>query len=241
LPVAPIALAAAALLTSGGGLTAAPAGARPGRDARLSDERTVTRWAHPRERAQVRTHPWRTSRAFTRLHPITEDGVPEVYVTLRSHIGRDGRQWLRVRLPMRPNGRRGWVPRSALGRLHVVRTQLVVDRRRFTAVLRRRGRVIWRSRIGVGAPGTPTPHGRFYIRELLQVPTPSGIYGPYAFGTSAYSVLSDWPGGGVVGIHGTNAPALIPGRPSHGCIRVPNPAIRRLARMMPIGTPVRII
>jgi lipoprotein-anchoring transpeptidase ErfK/SrfK len=86
----------------------------------------------------------------------------------------------------------------------------------------------------------PTPAGSFYVRELIRVPSPGGLYGPFAFGTSAYSVLSDWPGGGVVGIHGTNEPALIPGRPSHGCIRVPNPQIRRLARLMPIGTPVRI-
>ena len=49
---------------------------------------------------------------------------------------------------------------------------------------------------------------------------PGGSYGPWAFGTSAYSVLSDWPGGGVIGIHGTNQPHLIPGRPSHGCVRV---------------------
>jgi len=43
-----------------------------------------------------------------------------------------------------------------------------------------------------------------------------------------------------VGIHRTNQPELIPGRPSHGCIRIRNPAIIRLARLMPIGTPVRI-
>ena len=239
MPAAPIRLAVSALLAVGL-LAPAQAAARHTRDARLSDERTITRWAHPRELARVRTHPWGTSRAFARLHALTEDGLPEVYVALRSHIGRDGRRWVQVRLPMRPNGRRGWVPRAALGRLHVVRTSLVVNRRAYTAVLRRRGRVIWRSRVGVGAPGSPTPGGRFYIRELLRVPNPHGIYGPFAFGTSAYSVLSDWPGGGVVGIHGTNAPALIPGRPSHGCIRVPNAAIRRLARLMPIGTPVRI-
>jgi lipoprotein-anchoring transpeptidase ErfK/SrfK len=65
-------------------------------------------------------------------------------------------------------------------------------------------------------------------------------YGPRAFGTSACSGLSDWPGGGVIGIHGTNQPYLIPGWPSHGCIRVANRPIRRLARLMPIGTPVRI-
>ena len=96
-----------------------------------------------------------------------------------------------------------------------------------------------RAPVGVGAPATPTPRGRFYIRERLR--GTGGAYGPWAFGTSAYSTLSEWPGGGVVGIHGTNQPGLLPGRPSHGCIRVRNRDIRRLARLMPIGTPVRIL
>jgi lipoprotein-anchoring transpeptidase ErfK/SrfK len=78
------------------------------------------------------------------------------------------------------------------------------------------------------------------VRELFRVPGQS-LYGPYAFGTSAYSILSDWPGGGVVGIHGTNQPALIPGRPSHGCIRLRNPDITYLANHLPIGAPVRIV
>jgi lipoprotein-anchoring transpeptidase ErfK/SrfK len=93
----------------------------------------------------------------------------------------------------------------------------------------------------VGAPGTPTPAGRFYIREKLRSLEGGTIYGPLAFGTSAYSRLSDWPRGGVVGIHGTNQPQLIPGRPSHGCVRVRNRAILRLGRLMPLGTPVRIL
>ena len=68
-----------------------------------------------------------------------------------------------------------------------------------------------------------------------------GVYGPLAFGTSAYSdQLTDWPRGGVVGIHGTNQPRLVPGRPPHGCIRLQNRDIRRLARLLPIGTPLLI-
>ncbi|MDQ5831984.1 MAG: L,D-transpeptidase, partial [Actinomycetota bacterium] len=106
--------------------------------------------------------------------------------------------------------------------------------------LYRSGRRIWQSRIGVGKPSTPTPAGSFWIRERIKVPDPHRIYGPWVFGTSAYSGLSAWPGGGVIGIHGTDQPYLIPGRPSHGCIRMENPAINRLARLMPIGTPVWI-
>jgi lipoprotein-anchoring transpeptidase ErfK/SrfK len=69
----------------------------------------------------------------------------------------------------------------------------------------------------------------------------SPFYGPLAFGTSARSsVLTDWPGGGFIGIHGTDAPELIPGRVSHGCIRLRNDDILRLGRLMPVGTPVTI-
>jgi hypothetical protein len=218
-----------------------PVGARgPLVTGRLSDDRTITRWAHPLERAKIRVAPTRMGWTLARLHPYTEDGFREVYVARRAKVDRDGITWIEVDVPMRPNGQRGWVERSALGPFHVVRTRLVVDRRSLTATLRRAGRVVWRSRVGVGRRGMPTPAGSFYVRELIRVPSPGGLYGPYAFGTSDYSVLSDWPGGGVVGIHGTNEPGLIPGRPSHGCIRVPNPQIRRLARLMPIGTPVRI-
>jgi lipoprotein-anchoring transpeptidase ErfK/SrfK len=62
-----------------------------------------------------------------------------------------------------------------------------------------------------------------------------------AFGTSATSdTLTDWPGGGYVGVHGTNEPGLIPGRISHGCVRLKNPDIVRLSKLMPVGTPVTI-
>jgi hypothetical protein len=230
-------------------VAAAPAGARdvrpldatwPLRGERLSNERTLTRWAHPLRTTPIRARPVKRSRTLARLRALTEDGMPEVYLALRSHRTGSGRVWIRVRIPGRPNGRKGWVPRGALGRLHAVTTALRIDRRSSHARLRRRGRTIWRSPIGHGAPGTPTPAGRFWIRERLDNRGGNPVYGPLAFGTSAYSALSEWPGGGVIGIHGTNQPWLIPGRPSHGCIRVPNAAIRRLARLMPVGTPVRI-
>ena len=65
--------------------------------------------------------------------------------------------------------------------------------------------------------------------------------GALAFGTTARSdTLTDWPGGGFIGIHGTNQPAILPGRVSHGCIRMRNRDIRGLDRKMPLGTPVTI-
>jgi lipoprotein-anchoring transpeptidase ErfK/SrfK len=140
---------------------------------------------------------------------------------------------------MRPNGRTGWMRRDALGMFHIVHTALGINREAMRATLYRDGKRIWTSPVGTGRPSMPTPAGHFYIRERLR--GFGATYGPVAFGTSAYSVLSDWPGGGVVGIHGTDEPGLIPGHPSHGCVRVPNGAILALERLMPLGTPVRIV
>ena len=78
-----------------------------------------------------------------------------------------GATWMKIRVPGRPNGRTGWVRRDALGGLHKIHTALTINRRTLRATLTRKGRVIWSSRVGVGAPGTPTPAGRFWIRERL--------------------------------------------------------------------------
>jgi hypothetical protein len=207
---------------------------------RLSDEKQISRYASAVARVLVRAQPSTSARSVGRLRYLTEDGPFEVYPVLESRLEGE-HTWLRIRLPMRPNGRTGWVRREVLGRLKEVRTMLRVNRRTLRATLYRDGRKIWASPIGVGKRATPTPAGHFWIRSRLRGLRGDPGYGPFAFGTGAYSVLSEWPGGGVIGIHGTDRPRLIPGRPSHGCIRVPNAAITRLWKRMPIGTPVLIL
>jgi hypothetical protein len=169
--------------------------------------------------------------------------TPEGTTNLVEVVGRrrgDGRLWLRVRLPALPNNTLGWVARSALGGYQFVHTHLVVDLERLSATLSVDGRKVFAAPVGVGTTFWPTPKGEFYVRNKL-TRYASPFYGPIAFGTSARSeVLTDWPDGGFVGIHGTNQPELIPGRISHGCIRLRNADILRLARLMPVGTPVTI-
>jgi lipoprotein-anchoring transpeptidase ErfK/SrfK len=208
---------------------------------KLSNEQTKTVWAHPGSTSLIRYSPSRKSHAFRRMHLMTEDGFPEIYVALAQTVDRYGTQWVKIRVPMRPNGRTGWVPRDALGHFYEVHTQLIVDRHKLRATLYRSGRKIWSAPVGVGKASTPTPAGHFYIRERIKALQGGTIYGPYAFGTSDYSTLSEWPGGGIVGIHGTNEPQLIPGRPSHGCIRLTNAKVTQLWRLMPLGTPVRVL
>lgn len=235
-------IAAAALPAAAHGAVRLPGEEDPLGNEILSDERTVTRWAHARSRGKIRTAPRRSARSFARLRFLTELDAAEVYVALRSRVDPRGRVWIQIRVPMRPNGRKGWVPRSYLSEFRVNRDHLRVNRRTLRATFYRDGRVVWTSRVGIGTPATPTPAGRFYIRQRLRNAGGNPAYGPWAIGTSAYAPgLTEWPAGGVIGIHGTNQPQLIPGRPSHGCIRVPNAKISRLARLIRVGTPITIL
>jgi hypothetical protein len=206
----------------------------------LSNESTFSRWANAVASAKAYAQPSKDAHQVGRLRLLTEDGFPEVYVALTSLRVADGSTWVELRLPQRPNNATGWVRSGALGPFHLVHTRLVVDRTALRVTLYERGKRRFRARVGIGTPSTPTPGGSFWIREKFHV-SGNPLYGSRAMGTAAYSTaLTDWPGGGVVGLHGTGEPGLIPGRPSHGCIRLKNPDIERLYRLTPIGTPLRI-
>jgi lipoprotein-anchoring transpeptidase ErfK/SrfK len=223
-------------------LTSALAASTPPGETVLSNGRTTSRWAYPRAGAIVRRTPSRAAPAVGRLHFLTEDGQAEVYMALtRTRVAQTGVTWIEVSVPKRPNNVKGWVAASALGTLHVVRGRLVVRRSKLRATLYNgAGHAIWSARIGIGRRSLPTPAGHFYVREKLRA-IGSPMYGPFALGTSAYAPnLTDWPGGGVVGIHGTDQPQLIPGRPSHGCVRLRNADITRLWHLISVGTPIDV-
>jgi lipoprotein-anchoring transpeptidase ErfK/SrfK len=200
----------------------------------------VYRWAYIARPAVARSRPSTSARIVTRLSVFTGDDTVNLVLLLAQTTDAKDRVWYRVRLPILPNNSTGWVRPSALTTTRAVATYLVIYRKLFTATLYRDGRPVFATRVGVGKPYWPTPAGDFYIREVLtgyQDP----FYGPIAFGTSGRSaVLTDWPGGGVIGIHGTSSPEILPGRVSHGCVRMRNDAILRLVRLMPLGTPLAI-
>jgi hypothetical protein len=205
----------------------------------LSNETTFTRWAYTNLDLKVRKSPATSSGTVGKLRYNTEDGPPDIYLALQMFTNAKGDEWVQVRIPGRPNGRTGWVPREGLGEFHLIHVQLVVNRRTLRATLYKNGKLIFKAPVGVGKAATPTPAGHYWIREKLKGFGP--VYGPLAFGTGAYSAnLSDWPGGGVIGVHGTNEPNLVPGRPSHGCIRLHNKDILKLARLMKPGTPMLV-
>jgi L,D-transpeptidase catalytic domain len=210
----------------------------PGRPQLLRDDGATRRWA-PVLRPVAAVSTAGGGAAIATLSTMTPEGTTNLVLVLGS-AWRDDVEWIHIRLPVLPNNTTGWVRRAALGGYQFVTTHLVIDLHRLRAILLRDGRPVFTAPVGVGAPQWPTPRGQFYIRDKL-TDYASPFYGPVAFGTSARSsVLTEWPDGGFVGIHGTDAPQLIPGQVSHGCIRLRNRDILRLARLMPIGTPLTI-
>ena len=213
----------------------------PGRPQPLRAGPYLSRWAPVRVAATARRRPDAHAAAVARVATLTPERTTNIVLILGRRADHAGRLWVRVRLATLPNGRTGWLPRSAVGGYGTVQTRLVVDLRLFTATLVRRGRRVFRARVGVGQPQWPTPRGEFYVRNRL-TRFAGQTYGPLAFGTSARSMhVTDWPDGGFIGIHGTDQPQLIPGRVSHGCIRMRNADIVALGRLMPIGTPLIIV
>ena len=149
-----------------------------------------------------------------------------------------GKIWYKLSLPMRPNGRTGWVPEEGV-ELRPVKNEIVIDRSARRLRVHRGKKVLLDTRVAVGRAGMETPLGYFYVTAKFRPSAP--ILGAYAIETSAYSKLSEWPGGGVVGLHGTYQPELLGQAVSHGCVRMSNAAILRLKRLAPLGTPIRIV
>lgn len=179
--------------------------------------------------------------AFARFGSLNANGVPTVFAGLQAVMGARCRAaWYRVLVPMKPNGTTGYV-RARSVNLRVVRSTIVIDLSARRLTVYDRGRVAFATTTAIGAPGTPTPLGRFYINQRFREPDPNGPYGWAAIGISAFSeVLTGWPQGGPVAIHGTNRPGLLGLPVSNGCIRVSNEAIQRIWRLAPTGTPVLI-
>jgi len=163
-------------------------------------------------------------------------GAPLVFEVVGQQPG-----WWQVRVPARPNESLGWVSASDV-RIELDPYSMAASLHRHVLTVYKYGEVMWRLRVGVGARDAPTPTGRYYLTELLIAANPGGPYGPYAYGTSAFSnVFSEFEGGnGQIGVHGTNNPASIGASISHGCIRLHNADIKKLAQVIPAGTPLTI-
>lgn len=219
---------------------AQPAGAKSGAAPEI---RVVGSGTLAWEQVVVRASPTAASRRIAVLRQFRPDFRPQYVLAISLVRNEKGEPtWYRISVPGRPNGRKGWV-RAASLELRPVHKQLVIYRgaRRFE--FWDGDRLVRTGKVAVGAKGAETPLGVFYVTDKFnpRIDPEWAILGAYAFETSAYSKLTDWPGGGIVGVHGTPWPWLLGKAVSHGCVRLHNDNILFLRSRVPPGTPVKIL
>jgi lipoprotein-anchoring transpeptidase ErfK/SrfK len=185
----------------------------------------------------VRVQPDPSSRTLKIFQQFRSDYRFQVVYAVEATTGTDGRTWFHVSIPMRPNGTLGWIPAASVS-LAPVHTSIDIHRASRRIDVYRFGKLVLRAKVAVGAPGRETPLGDFYVTARFVPDDP--FLGVFALETSAYSKLTEWPGGGVVGIHGTDLPQLIGQAVSHGCVRVLNSTARALQRLAPLGASITI-
>lgn len=171
------------------------------------------------------------------LEAATILGTPRVVKVLE---GPDA-GWMRVSLPVRPNGSEGWIRADDVTLfVHDRRVEVDLSDRRLEVI--GPGGTLLETTVAIGSSSSPTPTGSFFVTDSVIVGNPGGPWGPWAFGLSAYSdVVTEFNGGnGIIGIHGTNRPGSIGYAQSLGCVRVPNEIALELGELISAGVPVEI-
>ena len=234
-----LAIVAGFVLTSGGGSSTAALRLR-----KVAATTTTTTTPPPALVAttkvaslQVFDQPAATGKVVTTLSAKTDYGLPRTLYAIATQPG-----WLQVLLPIRPNGSQGWV------RLSDVTTtttdyQLRIVLGTHHLALVKAGIPVLDTAIVIGKSQTPTPTGQFYVTDPVDLQSsPNGSYGAFALGLSGFSnVLTSFNGGpGQIAVHGTAYTDQVGQDLSNGCVRVPNPLILQIAKLVPLGTPVTI-
>ena len=186
----------------------------------------------------VRRSPSPSAPIIKRMSQFRADYRIQEILAVGVRTGTDGKPWYHINIPMRPNGTYGWIPAGTVT-LAPTKGQIVVHRAQRTIDIYWQRKLVYRAKVAVGAPGMETPLGHFYVAARF-VPYEDPFLGVFAVETSAYSKLTEWPGGGVVGIHGTSMPQLLGQAVSHGCVRVANSTALQLRKYAPLGTPIWI-
>lgn len=192
---------------------------------------------------QARSGPSDSASVVQNLGSKTKWGG-ETQLLVRGSERTQGVLWLDVRLMGRPNGNHGWI-RADSAQLSETPWRIEISRASKSLRLIKAGRTTRTMKVVIGAPGTPTPAGHFSLLDKLNVRDTGNFLGNWVMPLTAYSdVLKQFDGGpGQIAIHGRGGASLkqpVGTAASHGCVRVENKNIARIAAAVPTGTPVDI-
>lgn len=221
---APTALLAS-MLGAGALVAAAPAESTSGRSATLVIERgaKVAILRAPASR-RLAVAPWKTSFGSVRRLRVVE---------------RRG-DWFAVESDVLGNGVVGWVPRTAAVRVRKLRFSVEADLSERLLTLREGRAIVFRRRVSIGAPGSPTPSGRFHVTDQISGTRWGLGCCVVVLSGSQPRLPAGWGGGDRLAIHGRPSSSESIGSPaSAGCLHATDRTLQALARL-PLGTPVVI-
>lgn len=169
-------------------------------------------------------------------HPTPED------YPLAFRVQERAGDWLKVFLPVRPNGSTGWIKAGDVA-LSGTPYRIVVELGAHRLTLFEGSNAVLQAPVAVGMAQYPTPIGEFYVDAIVKLDNPNGVYGAYQLSMAGFSeVLTRFGGGqGQLALHGTTNTAALGSNVSHGCVRLANDVITSLAQTVPVGTPVQTV
>lgn len=180
------------------------------------------------------------SRFLTELRAHDGRGAPTTFSVLRARG-----DWLEVLTGSEQSGgpagldnRPAWVERSQVS---LTRTSFAIalSLSAHRLVLRHHGRAVRSWIVGVGAPSSPTPIGRFELVEELNGASFGPAFGAVVLGLSVMQRHGS-TASGQIAIHGTNQPTSIGASVSSGCVHGKRQMVEYLRHHLPLGTPVFI-
>lgn len=176
-------------------------------------------------------------KALATLPKKTDFGSPQVIPVLERRAG-----WLRVMSSQLKNGASGWI-RADRAKLFRVDWTIEESLARRELTVRRGSRIVARTRTAIGRSEAPTPRGSFAVTDRLMIDTTGSPYACCVLALSAHQpkIPQGWGGGDRVAIHATSDPSSVGQAVSLGCLRVRTDVMRRLVRLVPLGTPVRVM
>jgi lipoprotein-anchoring transpeptidase ErfK/SrfK len=186
----------------------------------------------------VRARPSDSAKRIAVIHQFRSDFRAQYVLAIAGRRDARGNWWVQIRVQRRPNGTLGWIRASAV-QLSTMHNRIVVHRGLRKIDVYADGALVVQAPVAIGSPGRETPLGNFYVTARFTPEDP--FLGVFAVETSAYSKMTEWPGGGLVGIHGTSKPELLGQAVSHGCVRIANATAEQLRRYAPLGTPISIV
>jgi lipoprotein-anchoring transpeptidase ErfK/SrfK len=214
-----VAAAVSAILAAPGGTVVGSAAMRHGSQVAWLNERSVALHPAPGSHQVSATIAGRTEFGSRTSLPV---------------VGARG-EWLEVISTNLRNGVHGFVRRW---QVRLTRSTVAIDVDLSGRLLRvwRRGIVVLRATVGIGAARTPTPIGRFGVTDELSGFNPAA-YGCCILALSAHQthLPPGWPGGDRIAIHGGGG---LGAATSNGCLHASGAVLRWLMRRVPLGTQV---